>query len=57
MKLSEEDIVIIEDAVNNIKKELDRIAEIADGKDGNVCFLALFQKDEADRIVKCANIR
>ena len=56
-KLSNEDITMIEEAVNNIKKEYDRIAKIADGKNGNVIFLALYRKEDVDTIVKCANIR
>lgn len=46
----------VEEQVNIAKKALQRIAELADGKDGNVIFLALYKKDDLDTIVKCAKI-
>ena len=45
-----------EEQVNIAKEALQRIAELADGKDGNVIFLALYKKDDLDTIVKCAKI-
>lgn len=46
----------VEEKVNIAKEALQRIAELADGKDGNVIFLALYKKDDLDTIVKCAKI-
>lgn len=46
----------VEEQVNIAKEALQRIAELADGKDGNVIFLALYKKDDLDTIVKCAKI-
>lgn len=46
----------VEEQVNIAKEALKRIAELADGKDGNVIFLALYKKDDLDTIVKCAKI-
>lgn len=46
----------VEEQVNIAKKALQRIAELADGKDGNVIFLALSKKNDLDIIVKCAKI-
>ena len=46
----------VEEQVNIAKEALQRIAELADGKDGNVAFLALYKKDDLDTIVKCAKI-
>ncbi len=42
--------------VDVAKDALQKIAEISDGKDGNVIFLALHKKDDLDTIVKCAKI-
>lgn len=47
----------IEEQVKIAKDALDKITHIADGKDGNVIFLALSKKDDLDIIVKCAKIR
>lgn len=46
----------VEEQVNIAKEALQRIAELADGKDGNVIFLALSKKNDLDIIVKCAKI-
>lgn len=46
----------VEEQVNIAKKALQRIAELAYGKDGNVIFLALYKKRDLDTIVKCAKI-
>lgn len=46
----------VEEQVNIAKEALQRIAELADGKDGNVIFLALYKKGDLDTIVKCAKI-
>ena len=46
----------VEEQVNIAKEALQRIAELADGKDGNVIFLALSKKSDLDIIVKCAKI-
>lgn len=46
----------VDKQVNIAKEALQRIAELADGKDGNVIFLALYKKDDLDTIVKCAKI-
>lgn len=46
----------VEEQVNIAKEALQRIAELADGKDGNVIFLALSKKGDLDVIVKCAKI-
>lgn len=47
----------IEEQVEIAKNALDKITHIADGKDGNVIFLALAKKDDLDIIVKCAKIQ
>lgn len=47
----------IEEQVKIAKNALDKITHIADGKDGNVIFLALYKKDDLDTIVKCAKIK
>lgn len=46
----------VEEQVTVAKNALQKIAEIADGKDGNVIFLALYKKDDLDTIIKCAKI-
>lgn len=46
----------VEEQVTIAKNALQRIAELADGKDGNVIFLALHKKDDLDLITKCARI-
>lgn len=46
----------VEEQVNIAKEALQRIAELADGKDGNAILLALYKKDDLDTIVKCAKI-
>lgn len=46
----------VEEQVAIAKNALQRIAELADGKDGNVIFLALHKKNDLDLIVKCAKI-
>lgn len=46
----------VEEQVAIAKSALQRIAELADGKDGNVIFLALHKKNDLDLIVKCAKI-
>lgn len=46
----------VEEQVNIAKEALQRIAEFADGKDGNVIFLALSKERDLDIIVKCAKI-
>ena len=46
----------IEEQVSIAKNALQKIAELADGKDGNVIFLALHKKDDLDLITKCAKI-
>lgn len=46
----------IEEQVEIAKNALDKITHIADGKDGNVIFLALYKKDDLDTIVKCAKL-
>ena len=47
----------VEEQVKIAKNALDKITHIADGKDDNVIFLALYKKDDLDTIVKCAKIR
>ena len=46
----------VEEQVAIAKNALQRIAELADGKDGNVIFLALHKKNDIDLIVKCAKL-
>lgn len=46
----------IEEQVEIAKNALDKITHIADGKNGNVIFLALSKKRDLDVIVKCAKI-
>ena len=47
----------IEEQVEIAKNALDKITHIADGKDGNVIFLALYKKKDLDTIVKCAKMK
>lgn len=47
----------IEEQVEIAKNALDKITHIADGKNGNVIFLALSKKRDLDIIVKCAKIK
>jgi len=47
----------IEEQINIAKNALTKIMELADGKDGNVIFLANYKRDDLDVILKCAKIR
>lgn len=55
--LTEEEITQIENEINRCKQHLDNVMRIADGKDGNVIFLAKYKKDDLDVILKCAKIK
>lgn len=44
----------IEEQLNIAKNALTKIMELADGKDGNVIFLAKYKRDDLDVILKCA---
>ena len=46
----------VEEQITIAKNALQKIAELADGKDGNVIFLALSKKDDLDIIIRCAKI-
>ena len=49
-------IIDVTEQVEIAKTALQKVAELADGKDGNVIFLALHKKDDLDIIVKCAKL-
>ena len=46
----------IEKEVNIAKDALNRVLEMSKGKDNNVAFLAKYERDSLDRIIKCARI-
>lgn len=47
----------VEEQVNIAKSALTKIMNLADGKDGNVIFLAKYKRDDLDTIVKCVKIQ
>ena len=49
-------ITEVDEQVAIAKKALKRVAELADGKDGNVIFLALSKSKDLDIISKCVRI-
>lgn len=55
--LTDSEIAIIEKKVDSAKSLLDDICHIADGKDGNVAFLANYKSNDLDTIVKCAKLK
>lgn len=55
--LTDSEIAIIEKKVDAAKSLLDDICHIADGKDGNVVFLAHYKSNGLDTIVKCAKLK
>lgn len=55
--LTDSEIAIIEKKVDAAKSLLDDICHIADGKDGNVAFLANYKSNDLDTIVKCAKLK
>ncbi len=60
MILSEDErnqlVADIEEQVDIAKNALQKITQLADGKDGNVIFLALSKMKDLDLIVKCVKI-
>lgn len=57
MPLTESEITLVEEKVEAAKSLLDDICHIADGKDGNVAFLANYKSNDLDTIVKCAKLK
>lgn len=55
--LTDSEIAIIEKKVEAAKALLNDVCHIADGKDGNVVFLAHYRSKELDTIVKCAKLK
>lgn len=46
----------VEKEVNIAKDALNRVLEMSKGKDNNIAFLAKYERDSLDRIIKCARI-
>lgn len=46
----------VEKEVNIAKDALNRVLEMSRGKDNNVAFLAKYESDSLNRIIKCVRI-
>ena len=57
-KMNKEDFVnAVKEQTQIAKDALKKICELADGVDGNVCFLAIHELKQLDRIPHCAELK